>query len=165
MSVARFAGNFLRFAKPNGLGGLAMRLAPDAAMAGLYALTAPEDYVQSPAERAGLFVQDLALGGLSGMAAAGLAGATGKALGMRAGRARRLAGTADWIGSISVPMVAYSTGLAPVTAALDRRAAENAELQAEMDRKGAFEQGLMAAAQGIGNTPLIESIDRVVPYG
>lgn len=166
--ASRGLRNFIATGLPGSPGDAVKRFALDGIMSGAYALTVPGEYANG-AERAGLFAQDLALSAGSGLLTGGLVGAGSRMAGMRLRRARELAQYGDMAGSLVVPTVAYNTGLAPMTSYLDRRAEENAQLQAEMEREGAFKQGMKAAGtgftEGISESPYVESIDRLLSYG
>jgi hypothetical protein len=76
--------------------------------------------------------------------------------------AGQIAGYLDMGASLTAPMFAGQLGLKPVARSLDERARKNAELQAQLEREGIFQQGLNAAAQRFGQTPMVEGIDNAL---
>lgn len=164
----RKAGAILKLfgqARHYGVPGSAMealgRFGPDLLFSGLYATSMPKDYANTP-ERIGLMAEDFASQAIPGVLAAGLGGLAARRLGVSPRLAGQIAGGADMTASIAVPMFTQQMGLRPVSAHLDERARKNAELQAQLEREGIFQQGLQAAAQGLGQTPMVEGIDNTL---
>lgn len=143
---------------PKNLGEAAGRFGPDLAFSALYASTVPQDYANGP-ERLGLFAEDFATQAVPGILAAGLGGIGARRFGANRRMAGQIAGYLDMGASFAAPLAAGPLGLRPMTRHLDERAMQNAELQAELERQGIFEQGLMAGAQGIGGSHAISGID------
>lgn len=166
MAIPRLAGamlgRFLKYGLGDDAAGVAMRVLPDVGFAALTSLTAPDDYARDPGERGALFLQDFLLGAAPGMLAGGAAGMAARRFGKSPSAARGIAGTADMIGSFTIPTAFYATGNAPVSKYLDERARKDAELQAELDRKGAFEQGLQSAASTLAQSPYIQGPDQLI---
>jgi hypothetical protein len=146
------------FGLPKDIGEAAGRFGPDLAFSALYASTVPQDYANGP-ERLGLFAEDFASQAVPGILAAGLGGVAARRFGASTRMAGQIAGYLDMGASIAAPMAAGPLGLRPMSRHLDERAMQNAELQAELERQGIFEQGLMAGAQRFGDSHMIEGID------
>lgn len=167
MSAARMAGSAVREFLRYGLGddalGVAMRFAPDVGIGLITAATAPEGYFESPWEKLAYGAEQVAVGALPGAFLGGTAGTLARRM-FKADpdTARGIAGVADMVGSFAVPTLAYATNTAPVSRYLNERAEKNAKLQAEMDRKGAFEAGLQAAAGGLAQSPYIQGTDQLI---
>jgi hypothetical protein len=145
---------FKHFGLPKGLGDAAARFGPDLAFSALYASTVPGEYANGP-ERLGLFAEDFASQAVPGALAAGIGGTVARRFGARQRMAGQIAGYLDM-------MFAGQLGLRPVAHALDERARKNAELQAQLEREGIFQQGLNAAAQRFGQTPMVEGVDNAL---
>lgn len=149
---------FKHFGLPKDLGEAAGRFGPDLAFSALYASTVPGEYANTP-ERLGLFAEDLLTQSVPGVLAAGLGGTVARRFGARQRMAGQIAGYLDMGASMAAPIAAGPLGLRPVSRALDERAQKNAELQAQLEREGIFQQGLMAGAQGLGNSHMVAGID------
>jgi len=161
MRVPGLLGQIKHFGLPKGIGEAAQRFGPDLAFSALYASTVPADYANGP-ERLGLFAEDFASQAVPGVLAAGLGGTVARRFGARQRMAGQIAGYLDMGASLTTPMFAGQLGLRPVAHALDERAQKNAELQAQLEREGIFQQGLNAAAQRFGQTPMVEGIDNAL---
>ena len=161
MRVPGLLGQLRHFGLPKGLGEAAARFGPDLAFSALYASTVPGDYANTP-ERLGLFAEDFASQAVPGMLAAAVGGTVARRFGARQRMAGQIAGYLDTAASLTAPMFAGQLGLRPVAHSLDERARKNAELQAQLEREGIFQQGLNAAAQRFGQTPMVEGIDNAL---
>jgi hypothetical protein len=161
MRVAGLLRQFKHFGLPQGLGDAAARFGPDLAFSALYASTVPGDYANTP-ERIGLAAEDFATQAVPGMLAAGIGGTLARRFGAGPRMAGQIAGYLDMGASLTAPMFAGQLGLKPVARSLDERAQKNAELQAQLEREGIFQQGLNAAAQRFGQTPMVEGIDNAL---
>jgi len=163
----RFAGllrgigrEALDYGLPHDLGGVVSRFGPDLAFSALYARTVPNEYVDDdPKKRLVLGVEDAFNQAIPGIVAAGLGGTIARRMGANHRLAGHIAGYADTIASLTVPMFSQQMGLRPFASHLDEQARKNAELQAQMEREGIFQQGLNAAAQRFGDTPMIQGLD------
>ena len=134
------------------------RFGLDLFTSGMYASHVPEQYAHG-GERALLGLEDFATQSIPGMLAAGAAGVIARRMGASPRMAGMIAGTADTAASMGVGMFAQDLGLKPFANHLDERARRDAELQAQMEREGIFQQGLNAAAERLGNTPMIQGLD------
>ena len=149
------------FGLPKGAGEAAARFGPDLAFSALYAGTVPADYANGM-ERAGLLAEDFATQAIPGVLAAGLGGTIARRFGASPRMAGQIAGYLDMGASITAPMIAGPLGLRPMSRSLDERATKNAELQAQLEREGIFQQGLIQGAQGFGNSHMISGIDNAL---
>jgi hypothetical protein len=161
----RLAGGPLRlfreakhFALPSGALETLGRFGPDLLFSGLYATQVPQGYANTP-ERVGLFAEDFTTQAIPGVLASGLTGIAARRMGVKPATARHLAGGVDTVVSMTAPMFAGQMGLRPVSAHLDARAQKNAELQAQLEREGIFQQGLNAAAERFSQTPMALGLD------
>lgn len=163
----RFAGasklvkQIAGYGLPRNLGEAAGRFGPDLAFSALYAATVPGEYANGM-ERAGLFAEDLLTQSVPGVLASGLGGTAARRFGANRATASGIANALDMGFSIAAPMAAGPLGLRPMSRALDEKAMKNAELQAQLEREGIFQQGLMAGAQGLGGSHMITGIDNAL---
>jgi hypothetical protein len=156
--LPRVAKQLIGYGLPGDLGEAVGRFGPDLAFSALYAGTVPGEYA-NPMERIALGAEDLATQAVPGVLAAGLGGTIARRMGANRRLAGQIAGGVDMAASIGVPMFAQQMGLRPFASHLDERARKNAELQAQMEREGIFQQGLNAAADRFGNSPMIQGLD------
>jgi hypothetical protein len=161
MRVPGLLGQLKHFGMPKGLGDAAARFGPDLAFSALYASTVPGEYANGP-ERLGLFAEDLLTQSVPGVLAAGVGGTVARRFGARQRMAGQIAGYLDLGASMAAPIAAGPLGLRPISKGLDEKARQNAELQAQLEREGIFQQGLMAGAQGLGNSHMVAGIDNAL---